>query len=108
MTGLARNHPPGTVPGIRPRPTPRELRALMAVADGCSLAAAAHRLDKPVPWLAHVLSRAYTRLGVKDFPCHRLSHDRRRLAIRICKTNGWWPAPQDNPFRTAYRDEEMR
>lgn len=94
------------MPGPRAsaRPTPRELRALMAVADGCSLAAGAHRLGRTVGWLAHVLSRLYTRFGIKELPGHRLSHDRRYMAVRICKANGWWPDDAHNPYARYYRE----
>lgn len=72
-------------------PTPREIRALVAVSDGCSLSVAADRLKIPVTSLSGILSIVYARLGVKDIPAHRLSHDRREAAIKACKDNGWWP-----------------
>lgn len=72
------------------KPTPRELRVLKVVADGIPLTEAARRLEVPVGYVSHVLSCLYRRLGIKDIGAHPQSHDRRRLAVRICKTNGWW------------------
>lgn len=88
----------GFKPGPAPseRPTPREIKALVAVADGAPLSEAARDLGWQTGHLAHVLSCVYTRLGVKDLPAHRLSHDRRHAAIRICKQRGWWPTQEDH------------
>ena len=87
--GRARTHRPDGQP-VR-RPTPREIRALKAVEDGSSLAVAADRLGIPRPALASVLSGLYLRLGITTRSPHRLSTDRRRMAVNICKREGWWP-----------------
>lgn len=96
MSGAFR---PGPAPSERP--TPREIKALVAVADGATLTGAARDLGWPVTLLAHVLSCAYRRLGVKDLPVHRLSHERRQAAIAICKARGWWPESDDPPGKSG-------
>lgn len=73
------------------QPTPREIRALQAVEDGSPLTVAASRLGIPVSSLGSILSGVYARLLVKDLGVHHLSQDRRRMAINICKREGWWP-----------------
>lgn len=81
-------------PGRHPepeRPTEREIKALLAVQDGSSLAVAGARLGLSAPALGSILSHAYDRLKVKDLARHHLSRDRRELAIKICKDHGWWP-----------------
>lgn len=84
-------------PSIRPngdpigKPTPREIKALKAVENGDPLTRACKQLGITAPALASILSRAYTRLGVKDLAHHHLSQSRRALAIKICKHEGWWP-----------------
>jgi hypothetical protein len=71
-------------------PTPREICALKAVEDGSSLTEAAAKLGITAPALGSILSGAYARLLVKDMGEHHLSQDRRTMAIKICKENGWW------------------
>lgn len=73
------------------RPTPREISALRAVEDGCSLTVAAQKLGIRREQVAHILSCVYDRLKVKDLSSHHLSHDRRAAAISICRREGWWP-----------------
>lgn len=72
------------------RPTTRELNALKAVEDGSPLTVAAPRLGITAPALGSILSAVYARLNVKDMGEHHLSQDRRRMAINICKREGWW------------------
>jgi DNA-binding NarL/FixJ family response regulator len=73
-------------------PTPRELRVLVACADGCSLQVAAARLGEP--WddqrVSCVLTHLYRRLKIQDRG-YWGRKERRQLAVRICKANGWWP-----------------
>jgi DNA-binding NarL/FixJ family response regulator len=71
-------------------PTPREIRALKAVQDGSPLTEAAEKLGITAPALGSILSGVYARLLVKDMGGHHLSQDRRAMAIKICKQNGWW------------------
>ena len=71
-------------------PTPRELKALRAVADGSSLSEAAQKLETTTSRLASVLSCLYLRLGITNRSSHHLSQDRRSMAIKIGKKEGWW------------------
>ena len=80
------------------RPYPRQLAALQAVADGCSLTEAGRRLGGIGPAaVGSLLSMCYDRLGIKDPQTyaeageHHLSRYRRAKAIEICKARGWWP-----------------
>jgi DNA-binding NarL/FixJ family response regulator len=80
-------------PGLHPepeRPTPREMRALHAVQDGVSLAVAGARMGLSAAAIGSLLSAAYDRLKIKDLGKHHLSRNRRDLAVRLCKKNGWW------------------
>jgi len=81
-------------PGRHPdpeRPTPREIRALQAAEDGVSLAVAGARVGLTAAAVGSLLSHAYDRLKIKDQGSHHLSQDRRRMAVNICKREGWWP-----------------
>ena len=79
------------VPRMYPmKPTPRELAALRAVADGSSLTKAAPDLGLTASALGSILSCLYERLVIKDLGEHPLSQDRRRMAVNICKREGWW------------------
>ncbi len=81
--------------GAKPwRPYPKQIETLVAAADGASIGLIAMRLGVPPTQVAQRLSDAYTRLGVKDIPSHRLSHVRRAAAIKICKDRGWWPTEE--------------
>lgn len=73
------------------QPTPREIRALQAVEDGSPLTVAAPKIGLTAPALGAILSGVYARLLVKDMGSHHLSQDRRAMAIKICKREGWWP-----------------
>jgi hypothetical protein len=72
------------------RPYPKQLEALRTVADGCSLTEGARRMGIKSPALGALLSGAYSRLKIKDLGGHHLSQDRRRIAVNICKREGWW------------------
>lgn len=81
-------------PGRHPepeQPTPREIKALKAVEDGSSLSQAGKKLGLSSHALGAILSHAYDRLKIKDLASHRLSQERRALAIKVCKDHGWWP-----------------
>jgi hypothetical protein len=73
------------------RPTPREIKALKAVQDGSPLSVAAARVGMSTTSLGSLLSVVYRRLGIRRSAVHRLSKDRRRMAVNICKREGWWP-----------------
>jgi DNA-binding NarL/FixJ family response regulator len=81
-------------PGRHPepeRPTPREIRALQAAEDGSSLAVAGARIGLSAAAIGSILSHAYDRLKITKRWTQHLSQERRALAIKICKRNGWWP-----------------
>lgn len=71
------------------KPYPQQLLVLEAVADGRSITAAAAELGFSRTKVARLLSECYTRLGVKDIPCHHLSQDRRTWAIQVARREGW-------------------
>lgn len=70
------------------KPTPRELRVLVAVSGGCSLSAAGKRLGMPRTSVAAILSGVYLRLGTA---VTGRGSERRAQAVDICKRHGWWP-----------------
>jgi DNA-binding NarL/FixJ family response regulator len=78
-----------TDPGAPYKPYPQQLLVLETVADGRTLTAAALELGMPRPKVARLLSECYTRLGVKDIPCHHLSQDRRTWALKVARQQGW-------------------
>lgn len=71
------------------RPYPKQLEALRAVADGCSLTEGGRRMGISRYELGALLSAAYSRLKIKDLGQHQTGQDRRWKAIKICKKNGW-------------------
>lgn len=84
--------PTGLIKG-RPlhQPTEREIRALKAVESGRSLTEAGKDLGLTAAALSSILSRIYLRLSLPmvDSKTH-FTHERRRMAINICKREGWW------------------
>jgi hypothetical protein len=76
-------------------PTPREIKALRAVQDGATLTEAAKELRITASALGSILSCVYARLLIKDLGSHHLSQDRRAMAVKICKEQGWWPDGND-------------
>lgn len=78
-----------TDPGGPYKPYPQQLLVLEAVADGRSITAAAAELGLARSKVARLLSECYTRLGVKDIPCHHLSQDRRTWALQVARQQGW-------------------
>ncbi len=88
---------------MRQKPTPREMRVLRAVEDGCSLKVAAERLGIPVSQVSHILSSLYTRLKIKDLSTsYHTRKDRRRMAVSICKREGWWDIVPEEEFLTTW------
>lgn len=71
-------------------PTPRELKALKA-ADSLPWVKAAQSIGLSPAELGSVLSRLYRRFGITDYST-RETTDRRRMAVNICKREGWWEA----------------
>jgi DNA-binding NarL/FixJ family response regulator len=68
------------------RPTPREINALKAVADGASFAMAARDLGIPLGTFADTMSSLYRRLGIPRMD----SRARRALAVQRGRREGWW------------------
>lgn len=69
-------------------PTPRELKALKAITD-LPWVKAAESIGVPPSELGSILSRLYRRLGITNYST-RQTTDRRRMAVNICKREGWW------------------
>lgn len=86
----------GQDPHIRPdgtprtRPTPREIKALRAMAEGnAPIREVAQLMGVPVGTLSNTLSALYKRLGIDRRAVHYT--EARRIAIEMGKREGWWP-----------------
>lgn len=62
---------------------------LLAAASGAALAEIARQTGVQRSHAGAALSACYSKLGVKDIPCHHLARDRRGFALAEARRRGW-------------------